>query len=144
MCSPVFGFAVVTLLAVAQSKEPFPGDDSAICSANIPSWPTYHIINNVTKHADGHLSVEPLNDANAIFLYKGIYHVMNQAGGGNWTHAVSNDLVHWKHIDDALGRGSGNEWDEQGPCDGTASFPVLGSVQDMKVHIHPESSLHFP
>ena len=52
--------------------------------------PTYHIVNNVTKHADGHASMEPLNDANGIFLYGGIYHVMNQAGGGNWTHVREN------------------------------------------------------
>ena len=52
--------------------------------------PTYHIVNNVTKHADGHASMEPLNDANGIFLYRGIYHVMNQAGGGNWTHVREN------------------------------------------------------
>ena len=60
---------------------------------------------------------------------------MNQAGGGNWTHAVSNDLVHWKHIVDALGRSSLNNWDEQGPCDGTASFPVLGGVYDGTVPV---------
>ena len=46
------------------------------------------------------LKVEHLNDANAIFEYKGIYHVMNQGGFNdpdpdhkfkgvvNWTHAV--------------------------------------------------------
>ena len=49
---------------------------------------------------------------------------MNQAGGGNWTHAVSNDLVTWKRVRDALGRGPKNSsWDHSGPSDGTASFP---------------------
>ena len=31
-----------------------------------PNWPTFHVVNNVTKHADGHLSMENLNDANAV------------------------------------------------------------------------------
>lgn len=54
---------------------------------------------------------------------------MNQAGGGNWTHAISNDLIHWKHIQDTLGRGPSNStWDRQGPCDGTLSFPNLGKA----------------
>ena len=55
--------------------------------------PTYHIMNNVTKHADGHVTMEPLNDANAIFAYRGLYHVMNQAGGGNWTHVRRRVIV---------------------------------------------------
>eukprot|EP00041_Stephanoeca_diplocostata_P017920 m.370352 g.370352 ORF g.370352 m.370352 type:complete len:629 (+) comp20858_c0_seq34:199-2085(+) len=90
-----------------------------------PNWPTYHVMNNVTKDpVTGKLSMEKLNDANAIFEYKGIYHVMCQAGGGNWTHAVSNDLVRWFRVQDALGRGDKDStWDRFGPCDGTASFP---------------------
>ena len=35
-----------------------------------------HIINNVTEAADGTLRAEPLNDANGVFQYKGLYHVM--------------------------------------------------------------------
>eukprot|EP01046_Picozoa_sp_COSAG06_P024278 COSAG06_NODE_1971_length_7939_cov_87.132908_5_plen_278_part_00 len=62
-------------------------------------------------------------------VYEGLYHVMNQAGGGNWTHAISNDLIHWFHIADALGRGPTNStWDNQGACDGTVSFPDLGEA----------------
>ena len=49
---------------------------------------------------------------------------MLKAGGGNWTHAISADGVHWYHIADALGRGPSNStWDNQGACDGTVSFP---------------------
>ena len=74
--------------------------------------------------------------ANAIFEYDGIYHVMNQGSSGpaatpvdslnstgvvNITHAVSNDLVHWFRVEDAIPRGV------QGACDGTLSFPG-GSV----------------
>lgn len=90
-----------------------------------PNWPTFHVVNKVTD--DPPLKMEHLNDANAIFEYKGIYHVMCQAGGGNWTHAVSNDLVTWYRVKDALGRGPKNSsWDRFGPCDGTASFPGDG------------------
>ena len=35
-------------------------------------------MNNVTRDASGALLLEPLNDANAIAEYKGIYHVMMQ------------------------------------------------------------------
>ena len=38
--------------------------------------PSYHIINNVTQDASGALHAEALNDANGIFKYKGLYHVM--------------------------------------------------------------------
>lgn len=54
---------------------------------------------------------------------------MLKAGGGNWTHAISADGVHWYHIADALGRGPSNStWDNQGACDGTVSFPDLGKA----------------
>ena len=45
---------------------------------------------------------------------------MNQ-GGGAWSHAVSNDLVHWHHVKSALSNDLGIQ-----PCDGTVSFPDLG------------------
>lgn len=48
-------------------------------SGTTANWPTYHFMNNVTKDkASGALLLEPLNDANAIAEYKGIYHVMMQ------------------------------------------------------------------
>jgi hypothetical protein len=67
-----------------------------------------------------------------VFEYEGIYHAMNQGqdhpqhvnesgknstGVVNITHAVSNDLVHWHRVQDAIPRGI------QGACDGTVSFP---------------------
>jgi hypothetical protein len=61
-------------------------------SGTTANWPTYHFMNNVTRNASsGALLLEPLNDANAIVEYKGIYHAMMQEGGGNWSHGVSND-----------------------------------------------------
>ena len=53
---------------------------------------------------------------------------MNQGGGGNWTHAISNDLVRWFHIADALQPNKSSSWDQYGPCDGTVSFPDLGEA----------------
>lgn len=79
-----------------------------------PQWPVFHVMNRVTQceavrgsqcsEPPVGLVVEHLNDANAVFEYNGIYHVMNQGGfkdpaSGmpvvNWTHAVSNNLVNW-------------------------------------------------
>ena len=98
--------------------------------------------------------MEPLNDANvphpptttpraalvpaadarpplqAIFEFKGLFHVMMQAGGGNWTHGVSSSAAGpWFTESDALDRATKSQfpWDSrEGPCDGTASFPNLG------------------
>jgi hypothetical protein len=42
---------------------------------------------------------------------------LNSTGVVNITHAVSNDLVHWFRVEDAIPRGI------QGACDGTVSFP---------------------
>ena len=69
------------------------------------------------QHPSAELVMEPLNDANvphpptttpraalvpaadarpplqAIFEFKGLFHVMMQAGGGNWTHGVSSSAA---------------------------------------------------
>ena len=106
-----------------------------------PQWPTFHIVNRVTQcdparggpcgQPPAGLAVEHLNDANAVFEYKGIYHVMNQGGfkdpvtgvgAVNWTHAVSNNLVHWYRVKDSVSRLAPGDMG-QGACDGTASFP---------------------
>jgi hypothetical protein len=99
-----------------------------------PLWPTFHLFNNVSRDTHGKLQMEGLNDANGILEYKGIFHAFVQGGlgrdgmvgdwsTGGWTHAVSNDLVHWYHVKDALGRGPSNSsWDHDGPCDGTLSL----------------------
>jgi len=94
--------------------------------------PTYHFMNNVTRNATGALYMEPLNDANAIAEYKGIYHVMMQEGGGNWSHGVSNDMVSWYLIEDALDSGPdfphSRPGSDRNPCDGSLSFPDLGAA----------------
>lgn len=111
-----------------------------------PQWPTYHFFNNITRGPacycspapcacpqqppSAELVMEPLNDANAIFEFMGLFHVMMQAGGGNWTHGVSTSAAGpWFTEIDALTRSSNASlpWDShQGPCDGATSFPDLG------------------
>ena len=108
-----------------------PDTVSSLCqpAAAKPDWPTYHLMDNVTRLRDGKLSVEGLNDINAIFQHRGLYHIMNQAGGGDWTNAVSSDLVHWFHLQHALDpTPQSKAWPHNwgGPCDGSLSFPDLG------------------
>eukprot|EP01052_Picozoa_sp_SAG31_P049328 SAG31_NODE_10747_length_1103_cov_0.955179_1_plen_229_part_01 len=114
-----------------QLKGGCPDDVHALCQpAEVkPQWPTFHLMDNVTRLRDGSLYVEGLNDINAVFSHRGLYHIMNQAGGGDWTNAVSADLVHWYHLNHALdasttGPLAREKWG--GPCDGTLSFPDLG------------------
>ena len=50
-------------------------------------------------------------------------------GGGNWSHGVSNDMVHWYLIEDALDSGpKSNGFPDVAPCDGSLSFPDLGEA----------------
>jgi len=114
-----------------QGKRGCPDDVSALCqpASSKPNWPIFHLFDNVTRLKDGKLYSEGLNDINAIFKHRGLYHVMNQAGGGDWTNAVSSDLVHWAHLPHALKETKPSKtWhhDWGGPCDGSLSFPDLG------------------
>lgn len=46
-----------------------------------------------------------INDPNGLFYYEEEYHLMHQYNVNNhihWGHAVSKDLVHWKHLPEAL------------------------------------------
>ena len=98
-------------------------------SGTTANWPTYHFMNNITRNASGALFMEPLNDANAIAEYRGLFHVMMQEGGGNWSHGVSEDMVRWHLIEDALDSGpKGIGFPDINPCDGALSFPDLGEA----------------
>ena len=103
-------------------------------AAEQPLWPTFHLMNNVSRGSDSQLQMEGLNDCNGVLEYRGLFHQFVQGGlgrsgmvgewsTGGWTHAVSNDLVRWYHVKDALGRGPANStWDHDGPCDGTLTL----------------------
>ena len=100
---------VGVVAAAAALSAPLSFADPIQCTsaAERPNWPTYHFFNNISAN----LKMEALNDANAVFQYKGLYHVMLQAGGGNWTHGVSSDMVRWFTLPDALNRDSKIPWD---------------------------------
>ena len=142
---------MLLLLGAAAAAAAAPASPIQCAAASLrPQWPTYHFFNNITRgprcycspapcHCGGggaahsqELVMEPLNDANAVFEYKGLFHVMMQAGGGNWTHGVSTTAAGpWFMMQDALGRSpkSSLPWDShQGPCDGSLSFPDLGKA----------------
>lgn len=53
------------------ASEPYP-DSHVQCSDSWKLWPTFHLLNNVTKRANGALDMGGLNDANAIFKYKAL------------------------------------------------------------------------
>eukprot|EP01052_Picozoa_sp_SAG31_P041570 SAG31_NODE_6338_length_2057_cov_24.509704_2_plen_338_part_01 len=85
-----------------------------------PQWPTFHALNAVTRDSGGVLHTAHLNDANAIFEFGGLYHIMCQKGGSDWTHSVSSDLLHWWTLPDALDGehvGPNSTWNHE-TCDG--------------------------
>lgn len=47
------------------------------------------------------------SDPNGLVYFEGEYHLFHQ-DGGKWAHAVSEDLIHWKHLPIAL------PWNDQG------------------------------
>lgn len=67
--------------------------------ANDPHRPTYHFLPPANW----------MNDPNGVVQWKGMYHLFYQYnpygplfGKMYWGHAVSSDLVHWKHLPIAL------------------------------------------
>ncbi|XP_031096729.1 acid beta-fructofuranosidase-like [Ipomoea triloba] len=74
-----------------------------------------------------------MNDPNGPLLYKGWYHLFYQynpegAVWGNivWGHAVSRDLIHWRHLPIAM---TGDQWyDINGVWTGSATFLSDGQL----------------
>lgn len=67
--------------------------------ANDPHRPTYHFLPPANW----------MNDPNGVVQWKGTYHLFYQYnpysplfGNMHWGHAVSSDLVHWRHLPIAL------------------------------------------
>ena len=64
--------AALLLLVIRTGATPAPPlypDSNLQCgpSWQKQNWPTFHLLNNVTKRPNGELDMEELNDANAIF-----------------------------------------------------------------------------
>jgi len=67
-----------------------------------------------------------MNDPNGLILFRGEYHVFYQhnpngafAGTRHWGHAVSKDLIRWRHLPTALSPGNGG-YDKDGCWSGSA------------------------
>ena len=110
-------------LAPAMAKGQMPLNCEAAAQGN---GPLFHVTSNCSKGADGSVKCGGGNDANAVFLSRGVWHIMNQRGAGSgWNHATSTDGAHWKHRPDAINLHSAG-YRLGGACDGTLSFPDLG------------------
>ena len=76
-----FRFSMDVPLATAKT------DDTGIvaiqCTSALekPQWTTFHVFNPVARDKRGVLHTSHLNDANAIFEFGGLFHVMCQSGG---------------------------------------------------------------
>ena len=62
------------------------------CAEDVTKAPKFHLTN---------LGTGP-HDVNAIFLWKGMWHVMHQANWTDWAHLVSRDLATWTRLSSAL------------------------------------------
>ncbi len=70
-----------------------------------------------------------INDPNGLIFYRGKYHLFYQYNPGgvewdqmHWGHAVSGDLLHWKHLPEALAPG---QWYDNGARGGCFSGTAL-------------------
>ena len=141
-------FALKTDVSVEQRGGPVIDHPELACPpvALEPNWPTFHITNNITGNAT-HRNMMAASDANGIFKYKGLFHVMNQP----WAHAVSADGAHWYHIEQVLipgtnpgGAPDNNSSEDAYDCDGTVSFPDLGSGPTPVIMYGPDCGVIVP
>merc|ERR1719437_192154 len=90
---PVF-YSINAVLSSSSGQMPL------ACQANEqqPMLPIYHIIGNVTQHADGSINLEAINDCSGVTYYKGLYHVWHRCCQNHFDHAISNDLIHWQRL----------------------------------------------
>ncbi len=61
-------------------------------------WDDYRL--NPQQHQEGWV-----NDVNGLVYYDGEYHFFAQRWWSCWLHAVSTDLIHWKELKPAFGKG---------------------------------------
>ena len=109
-------FAVTSALAVAPE---FPSFDQPVSSSRIaqdPLRPQFHLLPALSW----------MNDPNGPIFWQGNYHMFFQYnpnaavwGDMHWNHAVSPDMIHWKHMPIALAPTSGGP-DQDGCFSGSA------------------------
>ena len=83
----------------------------AACNNKMEDKKSHKEVNAIYKEAHRpqfHFSPKEkwMNDPNGMFFYEGEYHLFYQYypdstvwGPMHWGHAISKDLVHWKHLD---------------------------------------------
>jgi hypothetical protein len=99
--------------------------------------PLFHIVGRMLRTADGDYWPLGATDGNAVFGHSGIFHVMHQTPNrtstapvhptagywASWGHVVSDDLAHFRRIENALNPNFTSSYDwHDGDCDGTVSF----------------------
>jgi hypothetical protein len=91
--------------------------DPLACQPNAeqPMLPIFHLIGNVTKHSDGTITLEDINDCSGITYYGGLYHIWHQCCQNHFDHVISKDLVHWQRLPPPIapwtGKGGFKTWD---------------------------------
>jgi sucrose-6-phosphate hydrolase SacC (GH32 family) len=98
-CLTPVAAAAAGRLRLGDDARPPPPPPPDPCNASCTDAPQYHISN---------MGAGP-HDANAIFHWKGQWHVMHQANWTDWAHLVSTDLVTWTRIPSALS--PNGDWD---------------------------------
>jgi beta-fructofuranosidase len=119
-----------TVAAVSKHAWQLPTGDLRTKLAADPLRPQFHLL--PTKNW--------MNDPNGPIYWKGHYHMFFQYNPGasvwgdmHWAHAVSDDMIHWRHLPVALAPTPG--WDDADGCftgsavddDGTATILYTGA-----------------
>ena len=119
----VAGVAGATALNRISFAQPVSAEIHPVDLATDPRRPQYHLLPKANW----------MNDPDAPIYWKGIYHMFYQYnpdgaywGNMHWGHAVSPDMVHWRHLPVALAPTPG------GP-DSDGCFTGTAAVQDGRV-----------
>lgn len=117
--------AAIATLGKSLSANPITAPTSRSGIAGDPQRPQFHLLP----------AANCMNDPNAPIYFNGQYHLLHQYnphgaywGDMHWSHAVSADMVHWKHLPVALSPSP------SGP-DADGCFTGTAAVQNGKVII---------
>lgn len=99
------GVAILTACNLHAEDTPFPSREKLYHESLRPQfhftaryWDDYQL--NPPNHHEGWL-----NDINGLVYNDGQYHLFAQRWWSAWLHAVSTDLIHWKELRPAFGKG---------------------------------------